>query len=82
MTAAELTCRDFVELATDYLEDRMAAEERARLERHLAVCKDCRTYLDQMRQTLATLGRLSLEDLSPAAREELMAVFRAWRAQR
>ena len=57
MTAAELTCREFVELVTDYLEGRMAPADRARFEEHLAICPGCQTYVDQMRETLGYRAR-------------------------
>jgi hypothetical protein len=36
-------------------------------------------YLEQMRQTIGTLGSLREESLSPQTRESLLAAFRAWR---
>jgi hypothetical protein len=45
----------------------------------LALCRGCRTYLEQMRQTVRALGKLSDESIDPEARERLLAVFRAWR---
>jgi anti-sigma factor RsiW len=82
VTAAELTCREFVELVTDYLEGRMAPADRARFEEHLAICAGCQTYVDQMRETLAALGRLPEEELSPPARDALLTAFRDWKAAR
>jgi hypothetical protein len=37
---------------------------------HLALCEDCREYVEQMRVTLRALGRLPEESLSPAARRD------------
>ena len=74
----EMPCRELVELITDYLEDRLSPVDRARFEAHLAECEACRTYLEQFRQTIRTLGRLPEESLSPAAREALLTAFRGW----
>jgi anti-sigma factor RsiW len=74
----ELTCQELVELVTDYLEERLPAAERARFEAHLADCSACRTYLEQMRQTVQALGMLPEDSLSPAARDALLAAFRDW----
>jgi anti-sigma factor RsiW len=74
----EMPCRELVELVTDYLEDRLSPLDRARFEAHLATCEACRTYLDQFRQTVRTLGRLPEESLSPDARNALLAAFRGW----
>src|SRR5690348_8905597 len=48
-----LTCREFVELATEYLEGTMSDEDRSRFEQHLAICPGCVTYVEQMRQTIS-----------------------------
>jgi anti-sigma factor RsiW len=82
VTVAALTCQEFVELVTDYLEGRMSPAGRARFERHLALCGGCQAYLDQMRETLAALGRLPQEELSGEARDALLAAFRGWRSAR
>jgi anti-sigma factor RsiW len=74
-----ITCRQFVELATDYLEGRLAAAERERFEDHLALCPGCQAYMDQMEATLRALGHIPEESLSPSARDELLHVFREWR---
>ena len=78
MTA--LTCRHVVELVTGYLEGTLSWRERRRVERHLADCEACSAYLDQMRATLAALGTVTEESLSPDAREALLHAFRDWRA--
>jgi anti-sigma factor RsiW len=75
----DLPCQELVELVTDYLEDRLPATERARFEAHLAICSGCRTYLEQMRQTIRSLGRLSEESIESDAKSRLLAAFRDWR---
>lgn len=79
---AEMTCRELVELVTDYLDDVLAPDERARFERHLEGCHGCRGYLDQVRQSVRALGRLTPPPLPAAACEELLVHFRAWTAAR
>ena len=76
---AELTCKELVELVTDYLEDRLPLPERTRFELHVCTCTGCRTYLAQMRALVRTTGRLAEEHLPLPARDELLAVFREWR---
>ena len=75
---AEMPCNELVELVTEYLEDRLSPQDRARFEAHLAACEACRTYLEQFRQTIKVLGRLREESLSPQARETLLRAFRDW----
>lgn len=76
----ELTCREFVELVTDYLEDELGPDLRRRFETHVAGCPGCERYLDQVRATQRALGRVPLEALSPGARDQLMTAFRDWRS--
>lgn len=75
----ELTCRELVELVTDYLEGALPPGEAARFERHLAICPGCTTYVEQIRETVRQTGRLREDDLEPAARDALLAQFRNWK---
>lgn len=50
-----MTCRELVELVTDYLDGAMSQSERARFEEHLDMCEGCREHLDQVRTTLTVL---------------------------
>ena len=75
----DLPCRELVELVTDYLEGALPASERARFEAHLAICSGCRAYLEQMRQTVRSMGRLSEESIDPDVKERLLEAFRDWR---
>jgi anti-sigma factor RsiW len=79
MTTAELTCKELVEIVTDYLEDKLPRDERRRLEQHLARCDGCSNYLDQMRETIRLVGRLSEDSIPPPARERLLRAFRDWK---
>lgn len=77
----DLGCQELVELVTDYLEDALPALERARFDAHLAECDGCDRYLEQMRQTIRLLGRLSAEQMTPEARARLLAEFRDWKRE-
>lgn len=80
MTAsAELTCQELVELVTEYLEGSLPAAQRARFEAHLAECPYCRIYLEQVRETIRLLGRLTEETISTEAGQELLRLFRDWK---
>lgn len=81
MATTELTCRELVELVTEYLEGTLDAPERERFEAHLAECPYCRTYLEQMQQTIRLLGHLSEKTITPEARDELLCRFRAWKGE-
>ena len=79
MSVDELTCKELVEVVTEYLEGLLPPAERVRFEEHVAFCSWCRTYLDQMRQTVRLTGTLGENDLSPEARDGLLRVFRDWK---
>jgi anti-sigma factor RsiW len=74
-----IVCRQAVELVTDYLEGALSPRHRARFEHHLAACPHCRRYLDQMRLTIAAVGRIEPESLAPEVRDDLVALYRRWR---
>ncbi len=76
----ELSCQELVELVTDYLEGALPSVEQARFEAHLTGCDGCTRYLEQMRLTIAAAGRLTEESIEPAARAELLQLFRDWKA--
>jgi predicted anti-sigma-YlaC factor YlaD len=81
MAVREITCKELVEIVTDYLEGRMAAEQRVLFEEHVAFCSWCQTYLEQMRETIRLTGTLTEEDLSQETKETLLEAFRNWKAQ-
>ena len=59
-----MTCKELVEVITEYLEGTLPAEDRARFERHLAECDGCHAYLARCARRPASLGQ-------PAAAESL-----------
>jgi anti-sigma factor RsiW len=77
----EMPCQELVEVITDYLDDALAATDRARLEAHLAECDACQDYVAQFRQTIALTGRVATEELSAQTRDQLLTAFRGWRVR-
>jgi anti-sigma factor RsiW len=78
----DLSCRELVELVTDYLERALPLGERLRFERHLAICPGCAAYLRQLDVTRRAVGRLTDASLRGDAREELLRAFRDWKRGR
>lgn len=76
--AGDLPCKDLVEIITDYLEGVLPPAERERFETHLSACSGCRTYLEQMRATVAAAGRVTPDELPPESRRRLEELFRGW----
>jgi anti-sigma factor (TIGR02949 family) len=75
-----LNCNEVVELVTAYLDGALKRRERKAFERHLAKCEGCTNYVEQIRLTIETVGRVTADDLPPELREKLVAGFRDWRA--
>ena len=75
-----LVCRQAVELMTDYLDGRLTSADVLRLEVHLAGCPHCSEYLAQLRITIDALGHAEPDDLSDDAVDDLVHLYRLWRA--
>ncbi len=82
MSNDELSCQDFVDLVTEYLEGTLAPAATSRFEQHVDECPGCQNYLDQMRSTLRVLGSVRFDTLTAAARQDLLTAFRSWRDDR
>ena len=76
--ATDLTCRELVELVTDYLEGSLPAHERARLEAHLGECEACAAYVEQMRTTVRLTRAAGTAEDVPGM-DALMEAFRGYR---
>ena len=78
LTADEVTCRQFVELVTDYFEGTLAARTLGQVEEHLVMCDWCVTYVEQMDATIGALGELR-EPTPPAPPGPVLAALNAKR---
>jgi predicted anti-sigma-YlaC factor YlaD len=74
-----LTCKQLTELVTEYLEGRMSLADRMRFQLHLGMCRHCRAYVRQMKQTIRTLGKLPDEPIPSDTLDELLCRFRSWK---
>jgi predicted anti-sigma-YlaC factor YlaD len=77
--AEHLACQEVVELVTGYLERTLDPETVSLFEEHLNFCDGCEAYLDQMRATIAVVGRLEA-DVPDDARQRLLTAFRNWKS--
>ena len=75
--AGRIPCRQVVELVTDHLEGVLDRATTTEVTTHLAHCRGCAEYLDQMRETVRRLGQLPLEGLPGSGRGRLLAAFAA-----
>lgn len=47
-----ITCKDFLAELSDYLDERIDAELRAKLERHITECPNCWVIADTTKKTI------------------------------
>ena len=47
-----LTCKDFLQELSDYLDENLDAEVRAKLEKHITECPNCWVIADTTRKTI------------------------------
>ena len=77
-----VSCRELVELVTDYLEGALPRADRRRFEKHIAACDACTAYIEQIRLTITATGELTEDDIEPEARDALLDAFRDWKTTR
>jgi anti-sigma factor RsiW len=80
-TDDDLTCRELVEVITDFVEGAMSDADRARFERHLGECAGCAAVMSQFRTTIEVTGRLTEDQVSEDQRDAMREVFRRWRGE-
>jgi anti-sigma factor RsiW len=71
-----ISCREVVELVTDYLEGALASDVHARLEAHLDACPPCVEYVEQIRTTSRLAAATEFEQRPDS--EALLAAFRSF----
>lgn len=76
---SEFTCKELVELVTDYFDDALSPGDQRRFERHISHCPGCTEHLEHLRVTIRGVGALREESIPDRAREELLATFREWK---
>ena len=79
--STEFTCRELVEALTDYLEDAMPADDRARLEAHLAGLRRLHERPAPVPRHDPCRAATSPRNRSPNPRgKSIRQVFRRWRS--
>lgn len=80
-----MTCREFVDNVTEYMEGTVPYSDRIGMWLHTLLCDHCRRYLEQMRevsQQLEDLGERERQQGAPEeVREDLVDQFRAERGE-
>jgi anti-sigma factor RsiW len=71
-----LTCDEFVELVTAYLEAALGPDTQRRFVAHLTAFDGCDRYLGQIRATMDALAELPADSLRGEVRDRLLTAFR------
>lgn len=74
-----MDCNELVELVTAYLDGALDPDTRARFDSHLVDCDGCENYLQQFRETVRTVGKITDDELDPAFRNRLLDAFKDFR---
>lgn len=74
-----MTCEEFVELVTAYLDGTLPTDQVLAFDEHMALCPGCDRYLAQFRTTIDLLGELPEESISTPARDRLLDAFAEWK---
>ena len=69
--AEQMTCKELVELVTEYLEGTLPNDIRLQMQQHLSGCEGCTNYMEQMRKTIRLTGEIREESLSEQQRDDL-----------
>ena len=75
----DMSCKELVELVTEYLEGALSPADQRRFELHMSKCEGCKLYIDQIRLTIKAAGQLTEDSINPAVKDELLAAFRDWK---
>jgi anti-sigma factor (TIGR02949 family) len=74
-----LTCREVLDMLTEYLDGALAPMDHARVAAHLEECEACTRYLEQFAATIELTAALREDAVPDDVRESLLAAFRTWR---
>ena len=74
-----LTCKEVTEIITDYLEGKMSFVDKIRFHMHLGMCRHCREYLKQMKETQKLVGNIPKEEMPEDLHNELLKRFDNWK---
>jgi anti-sigma factor (TIGR02949 family) len=70
-----LTCKDFLRELSDYLDESLDAQVRARLEEHIAACPNCWVIADTTRKTVKIYKGMEPYPVPEDVQDRLMAAI-------
>lgn len=72
------SCKEVVELASEYLEGAMTTEQMTRFELHMNLCDGCSSFVEQVRATVGMANLLPEDEIPDDVKSKLLAAFRDW----
>lgn len=75
----DMSCKELVELVTEFLEGKMPQAERVLFEQHLLRCPPCVEYVKQLRDLSRAARSVKEEEIPEPTKEKLLEVFRGWK---
>jgi hypothetical protein len=70
-----LTCKDFLRELSDYLDESIDAQVRAKLEEHITGCPNCWVIADTTRRTIQIYKGMEPYPVPPDVQARLMAAI-------
>jgi anti-sigma factor RsiW len=70
-----LTCKQFFEELTDYLDDKIDVQLRTKLEQHLSDCPNCWVICDTTKKTIKVYKGMEPCTIPPEVHTRLMAAL-------
>jgi len=70
-----LTCKDFLRELSDYLDESLDAEIRAKLEKHITECPNCWVIADTTRKTIKIYKGMEPYPIPSDMQDRLMAAL-------
>ena len=75
------SCRELAEAMTEYIEDALTPADRVLIDKHLAMCRGCRNYLDQMERTIDAVQACGHREVPTETKERLLDLFERWKEE-
>ena len=70
-----LTCKEFLEELSDYLDENVDAEARAKLEQHIAQCPNCWVVCDTTKRTIKIYKGMEAYSMPADVESRLLAAL-------
>jgi predicted anti-sigma-YlaC factor YlaD len=70
-----LTCKEFLQELSDYLDESVDAEIRAKLEQHITECPNCWVVCDTVKKTIRIYKGMEPHPILPEVESRLLAAL-------